>query len=48
LAQLFEDLEVVYIIRVKNSTKIFFQGEWRKLKSVGFEGNARQRNLGRV
>lgn len=48
LAQLFEDLGVEYIIRVKNSTKIFFQGEWRKLKTLGFVGNARQRNLGCV
>lgn len=46
LAQLFEDLGVEYIIRVKNSTKIFFQGEWRQLKTMGFAGNARQRNLG--
>jgi hypothetical protein len=48
LAQLFEDLGVEYIIRVKNSTKIFFQGEWRQLKTLGFIGNARQRNFGRL
>ncbi len=48
LAQLFEDLGVEYIIRVKNSTKIFLQGEWRQLKTLSFAGNARQRNLGRV
>jgi hypothetical protein len=34
LAQLFEDLGVAYIIRVKNSTKIWFQGEWRQLKTL--------------
>jgi hypothetical protein len=48
LAQLFEELKVAYIIRVKNSTKIYFRGEWRNLKSLRFEGNARGRNFGRV
>jgi hypothetical protein len=48
LAQLFEDLRVAYIIRVKNSTKICLAGEWRNLKKLRFEGNARQRNFGRV
>ena len=48
LAQLFEDLGVEYIIRVKNSTKIFFQGVWRNLKTMRFCSNARQRNFGRV
>lgn len=48
LAQLFEDLKVTYVIRVKNSTKILFAGEWRNLKGLGFSGNARGRNFGRV
>lgn len=48
LAQLFENLGVEYIIRVKSSTKVYWQGEWRQLQSVGFQGNARQRNLGRI
>jgi hypothetical protein len=48
LAQLFEDLKVEYIIRVKNSTKIVFEGEWRKLQTLRFQGNARHRNLGRL
>jgi hypothetical protein len=48
LAQLFEELGVEYIIRVKSSTKIFVRGQWRQLKTLRFEGNARQRNLGRV
>jgi hypothetical protein len=47
LAQLLEDLQVAYIIRVKNSTKIFFQSQWRNLKKLRFEGNARGRNFGR-
>ncbi len=48
LAQLFEDMKVAYIIRVKNSTKIYFRGEWRNLKRLRFSGNARGRNFGRV
>jgi hypothetical protein len=48
LAQLFEELKVAYIIRVKQSTKIFFRGKWRNLKAMRFEGNARGRNFGRV
>lgn len=48
LAQLFEDLGVEYIIRVKSSTKVCFQGEWRQLKTLSFVGKARQRKLGRI
>jgi len=48
LAQLFDDLRVAYIIRVKNSTKICLAGEWRNLKKLRFAGNARRRNFGRV
>lgn len=47
LAQLFEDSQVAYIIRLKNSTKIFFQSQWRNLKKLRLEGNARGRNFGR-
>jgi hypothetical protein len=48
LAQLFDNLGVAYIIRVKNSTKIWWQRQWCNLKKIGFVGNARQRNFGRV
>jgi len=48
LAQRFEESGVAYIIRVKSSAKIYWQGEWRQRQSVGFQGKARQRNLGRV
>lgn len=48
LAQLFETLGVEYIIRVKNSTKVFFQGEWQKLRQLRFQGNSRHRNFGRI
>jgi hypothetical protein len=47
LAQLFDELQVAYIIRVKNSTKIFWQGQWCNLKKLRFAGHARGRNFGR-
>lgn len=48
LMQLFEEWRVAFIIRVKNSTKILWQGQWCNLKKLRFEGNARHRNFGRV
>ncbi len=47
LAQLFEDMKLSYIIRVKNSTKIYYGGQWQNLKRMRFSGNARGRNFGR-
>lgn len=41
-------LGVEFLIRVKGSTKVCIQGHWRKLNTLAFAGNARQRNLGRV
>jgi hypothetical protein len=41
-------LGVEFIIRVKGCTKVCFQGPWRPLQTLGFAGNARHRNLGRV
>ena len=41
-------LGVEFIIRVKGSTKVCIQGQWRKLNTLAFAGNARQRNRGRV
>ena len=48
LAQLFEELRIAYIIRVKNSTKIYWQSQGCNLKKLRFAGNARRRNSGRV
>src|SRR5271156_5216748 len=47
LFDLLEKFRVRYIIRVKGSTNICFDGEWRKLKTMGFSGNQRRRTLGR-
>jgi Transposase DDE domain len=37
-----------FIIRVKGTTKVCVQGQWRPLHTLPFVGNARQRNLGRL
>ena len=41
-------LGVAFIIRVKGGTNVCWHGQWRKLHTVPFVGNARRRNLGRV
>jgi hypothetical protein len=48
LVDVMTELGVEFIIRVKGSTKVFFQGQWCKLNTLRFEGNARQRTLGRL
>lgn len=48
LVDVLSELGVEFIIRVKGSTKVCVQGQWRALHTVPFVGNARQRNLGRV
>jgi hypothetical protein len=48
LARLLDSFGVHFIIRVKNSTKVFVNREWKKLSRIGFQGNARHRRLGRL
>ncbi len=48
LVEVLSELGVEFIIRVKGSTKVYFQGQWRQLHTLCFEGNARQRNLGHL
>lgn len=48
LMELLSALGVEFIIRVKGSTKVCLRGQWRQLQSLGFLGNARHRNLGRL
>jgi hypothetical protein len=48
LFALLNELNIDYIIRVKGSVKVFYRGEWIKLNTIRFEGNARRRNLGRL
>lgn len=48
LVDVLTELGVEFIIRVKGSTKVCLQGQWRNLHTLRFEGNARHRNLGRL
>lgn len=48
LVEVLTALGVEFIIRVKGSTKVWFQRQWRNLHTLHFQGNARQRNLGRL
>ena len=48
LVDVLTELGVEFIIRVKGSTKVYFQGQWCNLHTLHFVGNARQRNLGHL
>jgi hypothetical protein len=48
LMEVLSALGVEFIIRVKGSTKVCVRGQWRALQTLGFVGNARHRNLGRL
>src|SRR5262244_1798075 len=48
LFALLDQLKINFIIRVKGSVKVFYRGRWIKLNTIGFIGNARRRNLGRL
>src|SRR5438552_1929195 len=47
LVEVLTELGVEFIMRVKGSTKVYFQGQWRPLRTLSFAGNTRWRNLGR-
>src|SRR5213593_3747677 len=48
LVDVLTELGVEFVIRVKGSTKVWCQGHWRNLHTLGFVGNTRQRTLGRL
>jgi hypothetical protein len=48
LFALLDDLKINYVIRVKGGVKGFYRGEWVKLNTIRFEGNARRRSLGQL
>jgi hypothetical protein len=48
LVEVLTALGVEFIIRVKGSTKVCRQGQWRRLQTLGFAGNTRRQNLGRL
>jgi len=46
--RLLKKREIAFVIRVKYSTLIELEGEWRKLSRVEFQAGKRRKNLGRV
>ena len=48
LVEVLTALGVGFIIRVKGSTKVYYQGQWRNLHTLHFVGNTRHRNLGHL
>jgi hypothetical protein len=48
LCDLLNQFSTDFIIRVKGSTKVYLDGQWRNLHTLRFKGNARCRNLGRL
>lgn len=48
LFELLDQLGINFVIRVKGNVKVFYRERWVKLNSIGFVGNARRRNLGRL
>jgi hypothetical protein len=48
LFALLDQWQINFVIRVKGSVKVFYREQWVKLKTIGFVGNARRRNLGRL
>jgi hypothetical protein len=48
LLDLLDELGGSYVIRTKSSYKVRVEGRWRKLDSLGWQGNQRRRAWGRV
>ncbi|HZA29558.1 MAG TPA: hypothetical protein VE735_08290 [Gammaproteobacteria bacterium] len=48
LFELIDPLGIRFVIRVKSRTKVWWQGQWTSLATVGFVGNSRRRSLGRL
>lgn len=47
LAEVLTALGIEFLIRVKGTTKVYYQGQWRPLHTLGFVGHAHHRTLGR-
>lgn len=45
---LLDSLQVAFVMRVKGSTKVHYQGQWQKLSRLRFAGNTRRASLGRL
>ncbi len=48
LFDLLNELQVSWVLRVKSSTKVRIDGQWRRLQTLRLAGNTRRRSLGRL
>lgn len=48
LFDLLDNLRIAFVIRTKDNVKVFWQGQWRKLKTLKLSRNTRRRSLGRI
>jgi Transposase DDE domain len=48
LFELIDQWGIRFVIRVKSSTKVWWQGQWCSLGSMRFAGNSHRRSLGRL
>lgn len=48
LFDLLSELRIAFVIRTKESVKVFFERQWRKLGSLKMTRNTRRRSLGRL
>ena len=48
LCDLLDSFKIAYVLRVKCSTKVYWAQTWCSLSQIGFVGNSRHRDLGRI
>jgi hypothetical protein len=48
LCDLLDSFKIAYVLRVKCSTKVYWADDWYPLSQIGFVGNSRHRELGRI
>ena len=48
LCDLLDSFKIAFILRVKCNTKVYWAETWRSLSQIGFVGNSRHRDLGRI
>jgi Transposase DDE domain len=48
LCDLLDSFKITYVLRVKCSTKVYWAQTWCSLSQIGFVGNSRHRELGRI
>ena len=48
LCDLLDSFKIAYVLRVKCSSKVYWAQRWCALSQIGFVGNSRHRDLGRI